>query len=306
MITPPRWTEQQLATDAETATIAFRNERLDEPLELYSRHFESFSAVFRNIVDRLPELKGEPFSSDMIADLMRDGDTRRAFCYLTAPPISEDDLKTLAEASLAPKALKAQPDSARRIRDIVVRILDPHRFPWIIENRAPKPEERAAAIIASAALVAARKVETFRRNDAKDRQEGKVKLLLASLGFTEVAKRKIPTGALAPKPGEFMGETPLAGAKADVVATLRDGRILAIECKVSNSSVNSYKRVVHDTGGKATIWYRELGRANVIASAVLNGVFSPANLASVQNDKEIALFWDHRLEDLREFVEKAR
>lgn len=242
----------------------------------------------------------------MIADLMADGDSRRAFCYLTAPPISEDDLKTLAEASLAASVLRANPDSAHRIRDIVCRILDPHRFPWIGENRDPLPEEKSAAIVASAALVAARKVETFRRNDAKDRQEGKVKELLTFIGFEQVKKHDIPNASKAPKPGQFMGETPLAGAKADVVATLWDGRIMAIECKVSNSAVNSYKRIVHDTGGKATIWHREIGRANVIAAAVMNGVFSPANLETVQNDKEVALFWDHRLDDLKTFVESAK
>ena len=70
--------------------------------------------------------------------------------------------------------------------------------------------------------------------------------------------------------------------------------------------MNSYKRIVHDTGGKATIWHREIGRANVVAAAVLNGVFSPANLESVQNDKEVALFWDHRLDDLKAFIESAK
>lgn len=250
----------------------------------------------------MPELKKTQLDVDVIADLMRDGDSRRAFCYLTAPPISEDDLKTLAEASLAPAPLRANPESAKRIRDIVFRILDPHRFPWIGENRDPLPEERAAAIVASSALVAARKVETFRRNDAKDRQENKVKDLLLAIGFEQVKKHDIPNASRAPKPGQFMGETPLAGAKADVVATLFDGRIMAIECKVSNSAVNSYKRIVHDTGGKATIWHREIGRANVVAAAVMNGVFSPNNLESVQNDKDVALFWDHRLDDLKDFI----
>jgi len=237
---------------------------------------------------------------------MADDDSRRAFCYLTAPPISEDDLKTLAEASLAAGTIRSNPDQAIRLRDIIFKILDPHRFPWVGENRDPRPEERAAAIVASAALVAARKVETFRRNDAKDRQENKVKALLVELGFEEVPKRSVPTAAAAPQRGQFMGETPLAGAKADVVATLHDGRIMAIECKVSNSAVNSYKRIVHDTGGKATIWYRELGRANVIASAVLSGVFNPANCLSVQNDKDVFLFWDFRLSDLSSFVESVR
>jgi len=273
---------------------------------LYSRHFAAFSGIFATLVDRIPELQSPALDAGVIADLMGNDDNRRAFCYLTAPPISEDDLKTLAEASLSAGSLRANPDQAVRLRDIVFRILDPHRFPWVIEGRDPQPEERAAAIVASAALVAARKVETFRRNDAKDRQENKVKELLRQIGFEEVARRPVPTGAAAPARGQFMGETPLAGAKADVVATLHDGRIMAIECKVSNSAVNSYKRIVHDTGGKATIWYRELGRANVIAAAVMSGVFSPANCESVQNDKDVFLYWDFRLDDLRAFLVAVR
>jgi XamI restriction endonuclease len=289
-----------------TATANFRRERLDEPLERYSENFERAAAVFAHLVDRLPELHSSTLDVDLIADFMRNEDTRRAFRYLTAPPISEGDLQTLAEATLAPTVLRRNPENAHRIRDIVCRILDPHRFPWIAQNRDPLPQERATAIVASAALVAAKRVEMFRRMDAKDRQEGKVKALIAGIpGFTEVARRPIPASTAAPKPNEFMGETALAGDRADVVATLRDGRILAIECKVSNTAVNSFKRVVLDTGGKATTWYREIGRANVIACAVLSGVFSPANLATVQNDKDVFLFWDHRLDDLRQFIESV-
>lgn len=71
---------------------------------------------------------------------------------------------------------------------------------------------------------------------------------------------------------------------------------------MSNSSVNSYKRIVHDTGGKATIWYQQFGRANMVVTAVLSGVFSPANLEHVQNDKDVFLFWAHRLGDLKSFL----
>jgi hypothetical protein len=52
---------------------------------------------------------------------------------------------------------------------------------------------------------------------------------------------------------------------------------------------------IQDTGGKAATWYRALGSAQVIPAAVLSGVFSPANLEDAQNNKEVALFWQHRL-----------
>lgn len=285
----------------------FRHERLDEPVELYLQHFDAFDDIFDGLIDQFPELRADNFDVAAFAALVAADDTRRALCYLTAPPISDDDLKTLAEASSFSAArLTADPASAARIRDLLFRILDPKRFPWVSENRAPTETERRAAVIASAALVAARKVETFRRGDAKERQENRVKEILRNLGFVEVPRRAVPTAALAPRPGEFMGETPVTGAKADVVAGLHDGRTMIIECKVSNSSVNSYKRIVHDTGGKATIWYQQFGRANMVVGAVLSGVFNPANLEHVQNDKEVFLFWDHRYADLENFVRGAR
>jgi len=126
-------------------------------------------------------------------------------------------------------------------------------------------------VIASAALAASSDVGTIRRNTSKEAQEQAVKDLLAGTGMKEVKARDIPMLTAAPAPSHFCGEARLAGTRADVVARLKDGRVMAIECKVSNSTVNSYKRLVHDTGGKAAHWYNQLGRAQVLPSAVLSG-----------------------------------
>ncbi|HZT20774.1 MAG TPA: XamI family restriction endonuclease [Dongiaceae bacterium] len=184
--------------------------------------------------------------------------------------------------------------------------MDPHRFPWIKEGRPPSNEERERAVIASAALAASSDVEAKRRNMSKEAQEQAVKDLLAGLGMKEVRAKEIPILTAAPAPGHFCGETRLAGTRADVVARLKDGRVMAIECKVSNSTVNSYKRLVHDTGGKAAHWYSQLGRAQVIPCAVLSGVYSTANLGEVQENKGVYLFWQHRLSDLAAFVKRSR
>ena len=222
-------------------------------------------------------------------------DAQKAFRYLTAPPISEDDLKTVADSTLTASRIRADPDSAKRIRDTVLTIIDPHRFPWVTENRQPTDEERERAVIASAALAAARDVEARRRNTSKQTQEQAVKDRLSGIGMQLVQAREI--AALTATTG--------GGTKADVVARLRDGRFLPIECKVSNSAVNSYKRLIHETGSKATTWYTQLGRAQVIPSAVLSGVFSTPNLELAQDSQGVFLFWQHRLNDLADFVKKA-
>ncbi len=254
------------------------------------------------MIDRLPALTADPPDATVLSAQVAGRDNRKAFRYLTAPPISEDDLKTLADAPLTSGALRADAAAAKRVRDVVVTILDRHRFPWVAAQRSPTDEERERAIIASATLAAAREIETERLGTQQHHQETAVKQVLRDAGFTEVPRRPIPIAADAPSAGTFCAETTLAGTRADVVARLPDQRVLAIECKVSNSSVNSYKRVVHDTGGKAAHWYRELGRAQIIPCAVLSGVFAPANLRQVQDDGDVFLFWQHRLSDLAEFV----
>ncbi|MGH7915176.1 MAG: XamI family restriction endonuclease [Candidatus Binataceae bacterium] len=197
-------------------------------------------------------------------------------------------------------------ESAKRIRDTVLTVIDPRRFPWIAECRSAPRDERERAVVASAALAASSDVGARRRNTSKEMQEQAVKDVLTAAGMIEVKARDIPILTAAPPPGRFCGETRLAGTRADVVARLPDGRIMAIECKVSNSTVNSYKRLVHDTGGKAAHWYDQLGRAQVIPSAVLSGVYSTANLENVQANKGVYLFWQHRLSDLAKFVQAAK
>lgn len=299
---PTRWTLDELKADVATARDIFRKERVGEPLDLYKQFFETFSGIFRHTIGMLPNLAADPVDAKLVASLVKGKNQNKAFRYLTAPPISQDDLAALADTTIGPLVLKKDSEAARRVRDGVLLILDPYRFPWIGEGRAPSTEEIERAVIASAALAAAREVETRRRNTSKDMQEKAVKEVLAGVGMIEVAARDIPMLTAAPAPGEYCGESRIAGTRADVVARLKDGRVMAIECKVSNSSVNSYKRVVHDTGGKAAHWYQQLGQAQVIPCAVLSGVFAPANLAKVQDDGRVSLFWQHRLADLAAFV----
>jgi XamI restriction endonuclease len=303
---PKQWTEAELESDAATAKSTFRNERLLEPLDLYNQFFATFAEIFGKLINRLPELTADPIDPALIADLIDGRDAQKAFRYLTAPPISKDDLETVADATLTPSRLRTDEASAKRVRDTVLTIIDPHRFPWVLEGRRPSEDERERAVIASAALAASSDVGTRRRNTSKEAQEQAVKHLLASLGMKEVKAKEIPMLTASPAPGHFCGETRLAGTRADVVARLRDGRVMAIECKVSNSTVNSYKRLVHDTGGKAAHWYNQLGRAQVIPCAVLSGVYGTANLADVQENKGVYLFWQHRLADLAAFVKKVK
>jgi hypothetical protein len=181
-----------LASDAALAKGIFRNERLLKPLDLYNKFFEIFAGIFRELIDKLPDVTVEPVNAELIAQLIDGRNAEKAFRYLTAPPISKDDLETVAGAVVTPSRLRADPASAKRIRDTVLTIVDPHRFPWLAEGRQPSNDERERAVIASAALAASIDVGTTRRSTSKQAQEQAVKELLAGVGMKEVKAKEIP------------------------------------------------------------------------------------------------------------------
>jgi hypothetical protein len=198
---PRQWSTAVLTSDAEKAKSIFRNERLGEPLDLYKQFFQQFSTLFANLVDELDEVRKNPVDPELIAELVADGSRQKAFRYLTAPPISADDLATVADANLTPSQLRVNAAEAESVRDTILAILDPHRFPWVADNRKPGKHERHTAIVASAALAAASEVGTHRRKTAKTAQEQAVKDTLTECGFNETAVRDIPMLTAAPTPG---------------------------------------------------------------------------------------------------------
>jgi hypothetical protein len=161
--------------------------------------------------------------------------------------------------------------------------------------------ELEQAVVASAAMVSARKVETMRRNEAKSQQEQSVRAALLGVGFQEVARRDIPLPAEAPEPGEFCLESKFGATRADIVLRLGDGRVMPIERKVSNSAVNSYKRINHEAANNARSWLSAFGYRVIVPVAVLAGVFTPRNLVDAQA-AGLVLFWAHRLSDLTDFI----
>lgn len=236
--------------------------------------------------------------------------------YLAAPPISSDDLKVLAEVdSLTSSRLAIAEDEAtddserdgpaQRVLSTILQALDSQRFPWIAAGRMPTPSEREAAILASAALITAQRVATDRRTESKKAQEKRVRDFLTSLGFTAVPARGIRTLDDAPLRGQFCPESMVGSRKADIAVRLFDGRLMPIECKVSNSVLNSVKRINNDAAVKASIWRREFGENQVVPTAVLTGVFRAENLMEAQKGG-LTLFWARDLAPLRDFIASTR
>ncbi|WP_092860202.1 XamI family restriction endonuclease [Albimonas pacifica] len=299
MIEPPVWTSEQLEADLLKAIAAFSKERLEEPLEDYLEAFDEYQGYVEEILETTIDL------SDLDApalDVLGDPHLLEAFRYLAGPPISADDLKVLADArSLTKSHLERTPDDVQKLIGVVRQVLDRRRFAWVVENREPTEAERNAAVMASAALMAASRTQTRRRTLGKDQQEAMVKEALTALGFTEVASRKIPNISHAPAPGEFCGESVLGTRKGDIIVRLWDHRVMPIECKVSNSSTNSVKRLNNDAAVKADSWKRDFGLRQVVPTAVLSGVYKLHNLMDAQ-DRGLTIFWAHDLKPLTDWI----
>ena len=90
-----------------------------------------------------------------------------------------------------------------------------------------------------------------------------------------------------------------------MVLRLFDRRVMAIECKATNSEVNSFKRVNHEALGKAAKWITKFGTDQIVPAAVLSGVFKVENLVDAQS-AGLNIFWSHRLQDLARFIEATR
>ena len=303
MIDPPLWTDEELEVEREKAIAAFCTERLEEPLEDYLDAFDEYQGHIEEILETTVDLSR---LEDTALDVLGDPNLLEAFRYLAGPPISQDDLKTLSDAqSLTKGHLAATPALVQRVIAVVRQVLDRRRFAWVVEDREPTEAERNAAVLASAALMAASRAQTKRRTSGKDRQEGAVKDALLKLGFGEVEPRKITTIALAPEPGQFCGESVLGNRKGDIIVRLWDHRVMPIECKVSNSSTNSVKRLNNDAAVKATSWKTDFGLRQVVPSAVLSGVYKLHNLLDAQ-ERGLTIFWAHDLEPLTEWIASSK
>lgn len=302
---PPIWTEVDLSAAAAEARSLFRAERLEEPLELWKRTFEQSQHRFIRLFDEYGIAHPSLITPLQVAAIFRN-QLSDALRYLAGPPISEDDLKVLAEAdSLAPSCLDADHAIAGRVLATILQALDTKRFPWLEEGRRPTDAERSAAILASAALITAQRVSTTRRNEGKDAQEQAVRDFLTGMGFTAVPARPIRTLEDAPARGQFCAESMVGSRKADVPVRLFDGQLMPVECKVSNSALNSVKRINNDAAVKAKTWKIEFGINQVVPVAMLSGVFKVSNLVQAQSEG-LTLFWAHRLGSMGAFIEATR
>ncbi|NEI98559.1 XamI family restriction endonuclease [Rhizobium ruizarguesonis] len=233
--------------------------------------------------------------------LLRERGLWQKLRYFTAPPISEEDLWTLVG-----KKFKQVPEShAESAASALKSVLDNKRFGWVQQNRPPTDEEFNSAVMATTVLLTHETLKTNRRGASSQFQEKEVADALEKAGLTFDGSRSAILALDELPRGHFSRERKVAGAKCDIPIRLHDGRLLALECKVSNGPKNSWKRLQREVGGKSDTWKGTHGQ-QVITGAVLAGVFDMSCLIAAQNKQKVAIFWQHDLAPLISFVAETQ
>jgi len=298
----PFWTDEELEV------------RRQRSRELYVERYKTQVRVGFAEIER--ECQGEVAALLVATDDLRSlGEDPRLFLqhpklltaarFVTKPAISADTLKIVSQENGEVET--------------ICEFLDRDRFPWLAGKRAgsPRRADRDSAVAMTARIMAEQRAQTRLRTEFSRAQEQAVHRTLRRCGLKHVDRKDVrqrmielgddPARGLTTTNyqellgrGEFTQETALAGAKCDVPVRLRDGRLFPIECKVSNSEVNSTKRLIRETRGKHNEWRREFG-GELMTGAVLAGAFSMINLRQAQQ-AGVLPFFEHELGALSAFI----
>lgn len=299
----PYWSESDLDRLRRQSREQFVNRYSSEVRAAYHEALADCAVRVERLLDATEDLRSLQHGG---ATLDTKRDLQDAARYCTAPSISADTIRIVGERE--------------GTEGTILAFLDEERFPWVGEDRRAEPRERRQAVELTAKLWADQRARTAARTRYSRVQEARTCDALEAAGLAHVSRKEVrdrlrqhgddPSMGLtasnwgdALRRGEFTDEIKLAGNKCDVPVRLPDGRLLPIECKVSNSEVNSTKRLIRETLGKHIDWRRTFGE-ELATGAVLAGVFSMRNLRQAQ-EQGMLLFFEHELSALTAFVRKG-
>lgn len=307
-IQPQKYSYLELGTAAELAEEHFKRTREAEEsqtADFYDRAYDEAYDRIEHVISSTNNLAEDELIS-MASQLFGEGylETLR---YMERPSLSDDDFKKMSGTNTNSRKGLSDQNTAQKAMRYLLRNINTKIIPWYGQNRKPTESDLLAAKRSVSALIADQKTKTMLRSTQSRKQEQHVRdALVRDAGFQIVPAHPFNTLREGPQPGIlFDKETSIDGVKADIVFGLYDGRIMALECKVSNTAVNSYKRLNHETIDKVVKWRTKFGENGIVGGCVLQGVFAVDNLENAQN-MGVSIFWSSHLESLTEYVLSTR
>lgn len=135
-------------------------------MKRYAQHLHSRKQALKRLFRLLRPLDPRNPDVAVVRRVLLDDDLRSALRYVAGPPISEDDLGVLVTRTTArvSKAVLKRDDALTvGLLQLICTLSDVERFPWIRQNRPPRPYEIKQAVRATTALHAAQSMQTERR-----------------------------------------------------------------------------------------------------------------------------------------------
>lgn len=321
---PRIWSDAELEADAQQALEEFVVRRLAEPGGKYFDHIAARRKAIFRLFKALADVNPVNPNPDRVRAVLLDAEMFDALRYVAGPPISEDDLGVLVTRDvegLSRSDIKYRDEIPAAVLQLVCKLADPFRFPWIASGRKPTNRELRNAVASTMTMHAAQALQTERRGYGKI-VERRLETRLVELGFRKIAGGKkakkgtnyppVSTLPLYPRKGivsqpshhptypHFYGECVVYSRKVDLFIALPSGKMIALEAKDSSSGLNSKKRLLNDTAAKAIRYATEAGK-NVISVALLSGVFKISDLKAAQ-EAGLFLVWAHEMDGFIDWV----
>ena len=167
-ISPPRWSVDELESGRQGALAEFVSSWGAEGMQRYIDTVEQLSEPLRRLF-----VASNDLSDLTAATFMADASLVAAARFVTAPPVSADDLRTLIGGTLSAKAPNTE--RAKRAAEIVRMAWDPLRFPWLGERRSATDIERTTAIKWTASIWAIETMRTYHANISAERVSAKTR-----------------------------------------------------------------------------------------------------------------------------------
>jgi hypothetical protein len=226
---------------------------------------------------------------------------------LLSPPLSQDQLQLRCRAyskGAEKSGSSISADKADAIAKFILEWRDPQLTPWLDEGREPTTAELSATTEALALLIAAQVAATSKRTLLAAKQEADALALLTAKGWRQKSAPLI-TQSSQLLAREFMHKTRFATGtspqEVDIACGLGSSIILAMECKVTNDTTNSIKRV-NDILKKTSAWQTHWG-SFVRTAALLQGVIAYKDVGRLL-EAGVQVFWSHRLEDFSVWLDQ--
>lgn len=302
-----------MLSQSEEAQLAFHEQLRAEARQLYEdslnpsdRALDWQEALLEARLLIIGALRASNCLTDVGGALARSGAYMLVFRHLMAPPTSQDQFKLIcgdwpknSEKSGTPVKV----DAAAAVESSFHAWRSPSLTPWLLTERQPTRRELERLLNTISPLIASQRLATARRNRLALKQEQDLITRLEGLGWTRRKSKMIDSQApLAVK--EFMHKARFASgvsgrAEVDIALGLPKTVVLAMECKVTNDETNSVKRI-NDVVKKANAWKDHWGNF-VQPAALLQGVVKMSDIRGLL-DKNIHVFWSHRLDLFEEWL----